>query len=270
MMHVTSVKKIIIVIFICILPFLLSANKYLDESLMKSVKNNASIVILNYHKVDDMPISLSVSPEQFDQQMAYLQSEGYETITMDQLVANFEQGEKLPPKPLMITFDDGYADNYTNAYPILKKYGFQATIFVITDFLDRYPNYITWNQAKEMQNNGIKIASHTLQHKSLIELDDATIRNELSGSAAAINYHLGKQTQYFAYPTGTYNLHIADIVRECGYQAAFTIKYGNVNKASNIYALERVPVFRTDNTFRSFCERLRYLPIFERIGWVKS
>ena len=73
-----------------------------------------------------------------------------------------------------------------------------------------------------------------------------------------------------AYPTGTYNLHIAKLVQEAGYKAAFTIKYGNVDKASNIYALERVPVFHTEDTNKSFLERIRYTPIFERFGWIKS
>ena len=73
-----------------------------------------------------------------------------------------------------------------------------------------------------------------------------------------------------AYPTGTYNLHIAEMVKEAGYKAAFTIKYGNVDKASNIYALERVPIFHTEDTRKDFLERIRYTPIFERFGWTKN
>lgn len=242
----------------------------MDAKYVRRQKADMRIVVLNYHKVDDMSIALSVSPVDFDKQMAYLGAKGYHTITPDQLADNLENGAQLPEKPLLITFDDGYADNYKNAYPILKRYGFKATIFVVTDFLSRYPNYITWAQAKEMSENGIKIASHTMQHKSLLELSDEEIRAELEGSAQAINYHLGEQPQYLAYPTGTYNLHIADLVRASGYRAAFTIKYGNVDKASNLYALERVPVFSTNNTFKNFCRRLQFLPVFERLGWVKS
>lgn len=265
-----SPKKILLLLMICLAPFVLSAPKSLDAQLKRGAQGNVKVVVLNYHKVDDTVISLSVSPAQFEEQMAYLKAEGYNSITPDQLAANLKDGRELPEKPLLITFDDGYADNYANAYPILKKYGFSATIFVVTDFLDRYPNYITWAQAKEMSQNGMTIASHTMQHKSLTELTDEEIRQELKGSAAALNYHLGEKKQYIAYPTGTHNLHLAALVRECGYEAGFTVKYGNVDRASNVYALERVPVFRTEHTFQSFLDRLRYLPVFERLGWVKS
>ena len=86
------------------------------------------ITILNYHKVDNMNIALSVLPEDFDRQMAYLKENGYNTINTDQLYDYMVNGAELPENPIMITFDDGYEDNYQNAYPILKKYGFTGTI----------------------------------------------------------------------------------------------------------------------------------------------
>ena len=128
----------------------------------------------------------------------------------------------------------------------------------------------TWEQAQEMEANGISIESHTVSHKSMTELSDDELRAELVNSKKAIEDHLGKQVDYIAYPTGTYNLHIAQLVKDAGYKAAFTIKYGNVDKASNLYALERVPIFHTEDTFKSFLERIRYVPIFERFGWIKS
>lgn len=259
-----------LITWLCLLPLLMSSPKALDVKYIQEQKNDTKIVILNYHKIDDVKIALSVAPADFDEQMSYLKAKGYHSITPDQLLDNLENGAPLPDKPLLITFDDGYLDNYTNAYPILKKYGFTATIFVVTDFLDREPQYITWAQARELTQAGFKIASHTMQHKSLVTLSDEEIKSELVGSAAALNYQLGKQSQYLAYPTGTYNLRIAAMLKEAGYRGAFTIKYGNVDKASNFFALERVPVFRTDNTFKSFYRRLQYIPIFERLGWIKS
>ena len=76
--------------------------------------------------------------------------------------------------------------------------------------------------------------------------------------------------EFIAYPTGTYNLHIAQLVKDAGYKAAFTIKFGNVEKASNVFALERVPIFHTEDTQKSFLERIRYIPLFEKFGWTKS
>ena len=121
-----------------------------------------------------------------------------------------------------------------------------------------------------MDADGINIESHTVDHKSMTDLTDDELREELVASKKKIEEELGHPIGYMAYPTGTYNLHIAQLVKEAGYKAAFTIKYGNVDKASNIYALERVPIFHTENTNRDFLERIRYTPIFERLGWIKS
>lgn len=260
-------KHVVLGVLIMLLPFFLVWPKAIEETIDK---NELKIIILNYHKIDDTNIALSVAPQEFERQMAYLKAKGYNTITPDALVDYLEGNGELPVKPLLITFDDGYVDNYTNAYPVLKKYGFQATIFVITDYLNLYPDYITWDQAKEMSQNGITIASHTMQHKSMTTLRDEELYEELQGSAMAINLHIGQQSQFVAYPTGTYNLHVAEVIKKCGYRAAFTIKYGNVDRASNVYALERVPIFRTNNTFQSFLERIKFLPLFERLGWIKT
>lgn len=263
-------KKIILFFLICSMPIVLAGPKAVDKNTMEEYADSTKVVVLNYHKVDNMNISLSVLPADFEKQMAYLKENDYHTITPDQLYDSMENQTELPENPVLITFDDGYKDNYTNAYPILKKYGFTATIFVITDFLDKQPNYITWDQAREMEENGMRIESHTVHHKSMTELSNDQLWQELTESKKAIDEKLGKDTRYIAYPTGTYNLHIAQMVKDAGYKAAFTIKYGNVDKASNMYALERVPIFHTENTYKSFCERLNYIPVFERLGWIKS
>ena len=202
--------------------------------------------------------------------MAYLKENGYNTINTDQLYDYMVNGAELPENPIMITFDDGYEDNYQNAYPILKKYGFTGTIFVITDFVSNQPNYLTWEQIKEMKANGMDFQSHTASHKSMTELTEAQLKDELTKSKQTLDTQLNQDTKFMAYPTGTYNLYIAKLVNDAGYRGAFTIKYGNVDRASNIYALERVPIFHTENTFLSFYERMHYVPVFERLGWYKS
>ena len=103
----------------------------------------------------------------------------------------------------------------------------------------------------------------------MTDLTDDQLRAELVESKKKAEAELGHAVDYMAYPTGAYNLHIAQLVREAGYKAAFTIKYGSVNKGSNIYALERVPIFHTENTNRSFLERIRYTPLFANFGWTK-
>lgn len=265
-------KRLLLLFFLILLPLLLaSPHRLIARPGLDSV-NGPKVIVLNYHKIDNMHISLSVKPEDFERQMKYLTEHNFHSITPQELYAALVDGAELPENPVLITFDDGYMDNYTNAYPILKKYGLKATIFVITGFLDRaQPGYFTWGQAAEMEASGlINIESHTVTHTSLTDLTEEQVKMELERSKNDIERRLGKQVDFLAYPTGTYNLHIAALVKEAGYKGAFTVKYGNVDRASNVFAIERVPVFHTENTYRSFLERLQYIPIFERLGWIKS
>ena len=166
--------------------------------------------------------------------MQFLDQKGYHTITPDELYHGLLGETELPPNPVLITFDDGYLDNYTNAYPILKKYHMKATIFVVPGFTNVNKNYLTWEHMLEMEQNGITIESHTLNHKALEGLTDDQIRAELRDSKQRLEERLGHPVEYLAYPTGTYNLHIASLVKEVGYRAAFTVKYGNVDLGSNV------------------------------------
>lgn len=228
------------------------------------------VIVLNYHKVDNMNHSLSVQPPDFEQQMAFLKNNGYHAITPHEMYMAFTDGAPLPTNPVLITFDDGYADNYTNAYPILKKYGMKAAIFVITSLMG-HPGYMTWGQAAEMEASGVvSIESHTVTHGSLTDLTDEQIRRELTEAKHDIEQRLGKEVEFLAYPTGAYNLHIASLVQEAGYKGAFTVRYGNMDRSANFYAIERVPIFHTPDTFASFLERLKFVPLFERIGWAKN
>ena len=265
-------KRLLLLFFLILLPLLLASPHRLTARPGLDSVNGPKVIVLNYHKIDNMHISLSVKPEDFERQMKYLAEHNFHSITPQELYAALVDGAELPENPVLITFDDGYMDNYTNAYPILKKYGLKATMFVITGFLDRaQPGYFTWGQAAEMEASGlINIESHTVTHTSLTDLTEEQVKMELERSKNDIERRLGKQVDFLAYPTGTYNLHIAALVKEAGYKGAFTVKYGNVDRASNVFAIERVPVFHTENTYRSFLERLQYIPIFERLGWIKS
>lgn len=270
MQQIKSYKIVILVFLLVSLPFVMSSPKVISSNFKSLSTDSSNITILNYHKVDDMKIALSVSPVEFEEQMSYLKSEGYTTISPKDLMDFMEFDKELPEKPLLITFDDGYLDNYTNAYPIMKKYGFTGTVFIVTDFISNDERFMTWEQVKELKENGFYIGSHTMQHKPMTELDDETLKSELLGSAAALDQHLGKDEYYIAYPTGAYNSHIEKAVKECGYRAAFTIRYGNVDQASNPYALERIPIFKSDKTFRSFCLRVNLTGFFERMGLVRT
>lgn len=227
------------------------------------------IPVLNYHKVDNMPIALSITPAQFDKQMAYLAKNGYHTITPDQLLAYLRKGQELPEKPVLITFDDGYADNYTNAYPIMKKYGFTAIVFLVTDKIGRDPRFMNWEQVKEMQEDGFFFGSHTVHHQELTKMPAAQALAELTQSRQELAQHLGQAPLFFAYPGGYYDLSIEHLVRQAGYRAAFTVRFGVVSPDSDVYALERIPLYQSAHTFRSFFFRLQGAPLLERLGVVR-
>ena len=198
------VQKIItIVIILSLLPLLLASPKVIDSKKKEIIINDIAIPVLNYHKVDEQKIALSISPQEFEEQIKYLAKEGYNTITPSEMMNALEYGTPLPEKPIMITFDDGYLDNYTNAYPILKKYGFTATIFLVTGFIGNDPRFMNWEEIKEMKDNGFVFGSHTVNHKSLTELSYVELKNELLLSAEEIEQQLGHQELFFAYPTGT-------------------------------------------------------------------
>lgn len=228
------------------------------------------VPILNFHKIDTLQHSLSVAPEDFDQQMQYLSEQGYHTITPNQLFKALKKGAELPDKPIMITFDDGYADNYINAYPILKKYGFTATFFVITDFISHDPRFMTWEQLQEMHANGFTIGSHTVHHIPLTELTSEQVTTELTDSSRMIEQKIGERPRFFAYPTGTYNDEVRHLVQQAGYKLAFTVRYGQADSDSNLCSVERIPIFRTQHTFRSFFIRVNAAPILKRLGLIRN
>ncbi len=250
-----------------------ATHKIEAEAPVKSIDEISSgpkILVLNYHQIGNNFTPLCVPTQLFDEQMAYLKDNGYITITPEELYEGITGNMVLPERPVLITFDDGYVDNYVNAMPIIKKYGMRATVFVVPGFTDVQANYLTWDQLKEMEKNGFNIQSHTLNHRALEELPDDEIRAELLNSKLLLEKNLGHEINFLAYPTGTYNLHIAGIAKDVGYKGAYTIKYGGVDKGSNIYALERVPIFQTENTMKGFFERIEYRQSFETLGWIKK
>lgn len=265
-------KKILLTLIVIIswIFFSVDNSEFTKAQPISEIAEGPKILVLNYHQVRNNSSYLAVPIDDFDAQMNYLVEQGYIAITPDALLSALEGELELPPKPVLITFDDGYLDNYTNAFPILQKYGLRATIFIIPAFVGVYDNYMTWEQLQEMENGGIMMQSHTMNHIALEELPDDGIRAELLNSKNLLEEKLGHAVDFLAYPTGTYNLHIASIAREVGYKGAFTIKYGNVDLGSNLYALERVPIFHTPTTMKDFYERIEYRQNFEEFGWIKK
>ncbi len=223
--------------------------------------NKREIPVLNYHEIDNANhISLALSTDEFNAQMKYLKDNGYNTITPDQLLDYLQYGKPLPENSVLITFDDGYQDNYTNAYPILKKYNLNATIFLISHYIG-LTNYLTWPEITTMKNNGnITFEGHTYSHPFLSKItDDNKLRQQLLDSKIDLENHLGYKIKYLAYPYGDYNQHVISLVKQYGYRAAFTVKLGDDAEYDDLYVLNRVPIFQSyTHTFVKFWLSLHF------------
>ena len=230
------------------------------------------IPVLNYHQINDEAHNpMTVSTSEFAAQMQYLADSGYTTISPDDLQAYLENGQQLPENPILITFDDGYKDNYQNALPILKKHAQKATVFLISDYVNTYEKYLTWQQIQEMQQAGINFGSHTLSHMVLTEAPSPEeVQKQLAKSKEALEWHLGQKVEYIAYPCGTYNQNIIDMTRAAGYKAAFTVNFGRDMIGDSSYALNRIPVFGCNShTFLRFRLRLKFTQIFSPLQNIK-
>lgn len=231
------------------------------------------IPVLNYHRINGAETDrLTLSPAEFERQMAYLYGKGYRTIKPDQLLEYMRRPEPLPEKVVLITFDDGYVDNYTEAFPIMNKYGYTGAVFVITDRIGTEKGYMTWEQAEGMRKPGGSIVggsifgSHTLDHAVLTRLTPENVLFELEKSKEGMQWKLDVPIKYFAYPTGAHNQQVRDLVCQAGYQGAFTVDFGRVQKDSDVYALPRIPILKSWFTFADFYLRLHFTP---QIGAIK-
>ena len=212
-----------------------------DADVEYSVPEGVSILM--YHMIGDMKNNSAVMTEDnLRIQMQYLKDHGYHPITMQELYDYVTKGEKLPSKPVCITFDDGYLDSYTIVYPMMKELGYPWTIFLITDDVGNSYNRMTWEQLKEMADSGaVTIANHTLSHPKLHNLPTrAEKENEIIGANKALKYHLGIDNLWFAYPYGDYDDEVIDICKKAGIKLAVTTDAGRVHVGSYPYDLKRV------------------------------
>jgi peptidoglycan/xylan/chitin deacetylase (PgdA/CDA1 family) len=184
-----------------------------------------------------------VSPELFTQHLARIQLEGYTTISLYDLLRHLTQGVALPSRPVILTFDDGYRDNYAYAFPILVQHHMQATFFIVTDFVDEErPEYLTWEMVREMHTAGMSIESHGRNHASLRDREDDYLVWQALGSLETIQFELGVRPHFVAYPAGEYDQRTIDIFRSAHFWAAVTTKQGATHTSDGLFQLRRVRV----------------------------
>lgn len=228
-------------------------------------RSGTHVPILMYHSISNRLFGMShpyyhinTLPEVFSRQMRWLRNAGYRTIDLREAWEGIERGIDLS-KAIVLTFDDGYRDFYTDALPVLKQCGFTATIFLATDRIRRTPariegaDYLTWSDVRELQTQGIHFGSHTVTHPDMRSLAPEELEYELGRSKEVLEDHLGVPVESFSYPHGfpeedrNYTRYLQDVLCNCGYDHAVSTIIGRANANSSRFFLPRLPVNSFDD-----------------------
>src|SRR3989338_9081170 len=187
--------------------------------------------ILMYHDISDYDSPWCVSPEAFAEQMQFLHARGYKTISLEDVNGGMEEGGVTEEKLVVITFDDGRLGVYRHAFPLLQKYGFSATFYIVPQWINKnksppsesYSQFLTWEQVRELSKQGFSIGSHTYSHQNLAALDEKSILSELEDADRLIEQQTGTKVQHFSYPYGKYTEKVLALVKQ-RYQTAVTVQ----------------------------------------------
>ena len=183
-----------------------------------------------------------VSPQIFDQQMAWLQQNKYQVISMDAAASALKNNTPLPEKSVVLTFDDGLRDQYENALPILKKYNDTATFYIITGSVGK-KSYLTWDMIKKMHAAGMEIGAHTETHPNVAHLSGNKLTEEIAGSKIMLESELGIPVTSFAYPGGAYNDRAIAEVHAAGFTNAVSTRHRVMHSTTeNPLALGRMHI----------------------------
>jgi peptidoglycan/xylan/chitin deacetylase (PgdA/CDA1 family) len=203
-----------------------------------------------YHYISDPPadadiyrVDLSVSPSRFESHLKYLKENGYQAITLDELLDFLTTGKPLPEKPVVLTFDDGYVDNYASAFPLLQKYGMVGHFFIITDFVnEKRAEYMTWPQIEEMSAAGQRFGSHSRNHPDLKGKSADYLVWQALGGMEAIQEHLGYHPRWISYPAGSYDARTKAVYKSAHYWGGLSTEQGMTHTTDRIFDLQRVRV----------------------------
>jgi len=198
-------------------------------------KGYQTVPVLSYHHFSLTGTNkMTVTQAAFEEQMNLLQEKGYRVITMDQLFDYLEFKRQIPKKSVVITIDDGWRSTYEIAFPILKKYGYPATLFVYTDLIVGSDKTLSWELIQEMANNGMDIQCHTKTHRNLTVMEKKESfkkyfeagEKEVTFCPTLVKKKLNRNVKYLAYPYGDTNHLIIEMLKKNGYRGAFTVKRG--------------------------------------------
>lgn len=233
--------------------------------------------ILMYHHVNSAPppdefeARLTVTDADFSRQLEFLKCAGYTTVTMSQLFDGIYGGAPLPARPVVLTFDDGFADAFANTFPLLQQHGLGGTFLIVTSFVGQ-DGYVTWEQVQNMARSGMEIVSHSVNHSNLATSPDESVRRELGESKRVLEEKLGLPVPFFAYPAGEpfykgtpeRQAQVVAMVQEAGYRGALAVKNSLTQDPAAPFAFSRVRV-TGGVELRKFAENMG-APLPETIG----
>ena len=198
------------------------------------------VPIILYHWIAVSPINSQyyVPPEKFEEEMKLLHDWGYTTITTQLLIKAISEGADLPPRPILITFDDGHLNNYTTAFPIMQKYGFTGVLYIIANYMGT-DQYMNADEIKEMAAAGWEVGSHTISHMDLTTLDPYGQRHEIVDSRTLLENALGVPILTIAYPFGISDPGVLDYAHFAGYIGGMSLGFTDDQGISNLYTLQR-------------------------------
>lgn len=222
------------------------------------VHSRRPVPILMYHVIASAPAGaanpqLFTKPIRFRAEIAYLAAHGYRAVTLQQVYAAWERNGLVPPKPVVISFDDGYRGDYTDALPILRERGWPGTLNLELGSLQ--DGELTDQMIREMLDAGWELDSHTISHLDLTTMRGAALRREVAGSRAILRKRFGAPVRFFCYPAGRFNARTVREVRSAGYLGATTTMPGLASRR-DLYTLRRLRMDQSDGV-RDLARKLR-------------
>ena len=225
-----------------------------EAPLRPPIDPHAQVVVLCYHRLEGKAGgALSIEAALFEKQMQEIKDAGLTVISMQDFLA-WRRGEKnIPPKSVLITIDDGYLSGYEVGVPVLKKYGYPATFFIYTSYLNNGGKSLTWQQLADLRDSGFEIGCHTVSHLDLRHKPakwagdyDSWLKDEVERSKKTLEEHLGIKCAVIAYPFGYHNAKVQEACRAAGYEAAFTTYGARLGAGTNALTLGRYDVTTKD------------------------
>jgi len=225
----------------------------------RPAREPVSVRVLIYHNITDRLVKrewtqMTTPRSLFDEQMSYLKSEGYKVVPAEDVRPLLASGSAIPDRVVSITFDDGYKDNYRNAFPVLSGYGFKGTVFMTTGYIGRtgggFSDCLDKEEIRQMSDSGVfTFGSHSVSHANLSRLDKEGVRREVALAKSTLEDLLSRKVTVFAYPYGwqdSFNDDVIDAVKGAGYESAFTGIHGANTRSTDLFRLMRMRVSWTD------------------------